>query len=126
MKKNKKENEEDVEATISSGNLYADFGFPYPEKEEAKADLAMLITKIIQSKNLTQQQASKLMGIDQPKVSKITRGLLAEFSIETLMNLLVALGYDVNIKVTLHKKKGTNPAIHFVSSSKTNKAYLRT
>jgi predicted XRE-type DNA-binding protein len=36
----------------------------------------MLITSIIKEKGLTQQQEAELMKIDQPKVSKIVRGLL--------------------------------------------------
>jgi predicted XRE-type DNA-binding protein len=115
-RKQQKNDTEEMEFTISSGNVYADFGFANPEKEEAKADLAMLIKNIIKSKNMTQQCAAELMGIDQPKVSKITRGLLTEFSIETLMNLLVMLGYDIKIEATPHKSKTSSPAIHFVPS----------
>lgn len=81
-----------IEYSISSGNVYADFGFSNPEEEKAKADLAMLITEIIKEKNLTQQQAANLMNIDQPKVSKIIRGLLSEFSIERLLKFVHALG----------------------------------
>ena len=114
-----------MEFTISSGNIYADFGFPNPEKEQAKADLAMLIVKIIKSRSMTQQEAAKCMGIDQPKVSKITRGLLSEFSLETLMNLLVALGYDIQIAAIPHKKKYSEPAIHFVTASITRPFYAR-
>ncbi len=39
----------------------------------------MLITEIIKGKELTQQQAAELMNIDQPKVSKIVRGLCRNF-----------------------------------------------
>ena len=111
-KKNQKNNIEDIEFTLGSGNVYADFGFPNPEEAKTKADLAMLITRTIRNRNLTQQQAAELMGIDQPKVSKIVRGLLSEFTIERLMKFVLCLGFDIEITPTLHKMKTMPPAMH--------------
>src|SRR5947209_1490413 len=82
-----------------------DFGFSNPEEAKTKADLAMLITKIIKEKDLTQQQAADLMNIDQPKVSKIVRGLLSEFSIERLLKFILALGFDIEITPKPHKTR---------------------
>jgi predicted XRE-type DNA-binding protein len=82
-KRNPKSNPENIEYSVSSGNVCADFGLSNPEEAKTKAERAMLITEIIKEKALTQQQAADLMNIDQPKVSKIIRGLLSEFSIET-------------------------------------------
>ena len=39
------------------------------------------------------------MGIDQPKVSKLLRGRLKEFSVERLMLFLNLLGYDIEVRV---------------------------
>ena len=39
------------------------------------------------------------MGIDQPKVSALLNGRLANFSSERLMRLLTGLGQDVEITV---------------------------
>ena len=39
------------------------------------------------------------MGVDQPKVSALLNGRLANFSSERLMRLLTALGQDVDIMV---------------------------
>jgi predicted XRE-type DNA-binding protein len=105
---------EEIEYEKSSGNIFKDFGFPNPEEAEAKAELAYLIRSVIKKKKLTQQQAAKLMDIDQPKVSKITRGILSEFTIEWLMNCLIALGFDIEIKAI--KSKSSNPSIHVASA----------
>ncbi len=43
--------------------------------------------------------AAARMGIDQPKVSAIVNGRLANFSSERLMRLLTALGRDIEITV---------------------------
>ncbi len=40
-----------------------------------------------------------MMGVDQPKVSALLNGRLANFSSERLMRLLTALGQDVDITV---------------------------
>lgn len=118
MEKRKQKNKtEEIEYTVSSGNVYADFGFPNPEEAQTKAELAMAITAIIKEKKLNQQQAAELIGIDQPKVSKITRGLLSEFTIERLMRFLLNLSYDIELKLKKHTKK-TAPVIHVVMEHK--------
>lgn len=114
-KRKPKNSPEEVEFTLGSGNVYADFGFSNPEEAKAKADLAMLITDIIKGKGVTQQQAAELMNIDQPKVSKIVRGLLSEFSIERLMKFVLALGFDLEIKPKLHTVKNTLPSLHIIN-----------
>jgi predicted XRE-type DNA-binding protein len=116
-KKNPKNKPEDIEYSVSSGNVYADFGFSNPEEAKTKADLAMLITEIIKERDLTQQQAADLMNIDQPKVSKIIRGLLSEFSIERLLKFVLALGFDIEITPKPHKTKSTSPSIHIIAES---------
>lgn len=116
-KKNPKNNSEDIEFTIGSGNVYADFGFSNPEEAKTKAELAMLITDIIKEKGLTQQQAAELMNIDQPKVSKIIRGLLSEFSIERLLKFILLLGFDIEIKPKLHTVKNTLPSMHIIGKT---------
>jgi len=85
--------------TVSSGNVFADLGFPNAEEMLAKAELAQKITSIIQRRRLTQAQASDLLGVDQPKVSALKRGRLSGFSLERLVRFLILLGRDVEIVV---------------------------
>ncbi len=89
-----------VKVTASSGNVFADLGFPEPEEELAKAQLAIYIDRAIAHRRLTQAKAAIVMGIDQPKVSALTNGRLANFSSERLMKLLTRLGQDVDIKIS--------------------------
>jgi predicted XRE-type DNA-binding protein len=113
-KRNPKNNPEEIEFSVGSGNVYADFGFSNPEEAKIKAELAMLISDIIKEKGLTQQQAAELMNIDQPKVSKIVRGLLSEFSIERLLKFVLTLGFDIEIKPKPHTVKNTFPSMHVI------------
>lgn len=86
-----------TDVTASSGNVFADLGFAEPEEELAKAELASHIRHIVKLRRLTQVAAAAAMGIDQPKVSALLNGRLANFSSERLMRLLTALGQDVDI-----------------------------
>src|SRR5258708_32856629 len=80
-----------------SGNVYADLGVANPQEARAKADLAHQIVDIIHERKLTQAQAGKVLGVDQPTVSALKRGRLTDFSVERLVGLLHLLGNDVAI-----------------------------
>jgi len=83
----------------SSGNVFADLGYLNAEEALAKARLAQRIAAVLEQKRLTQVQAAKLLGIDQPKVSKLRRGQLQEFSTERLFRFLTALDQAVEIVI---------------------------
>src|SRR5271170_6226426 len=88
-----------IAVTESSGNVFADMGLPAPEEELTKAQLASHIRHVVKRRRLTQVAAATIMGIDQPKVSALLNGRLANFSSERLMRLLTALGQDVDITI---------------------------
>lgn len=83
----------------SSGNVFADLDLPNPEEMLVKAELVRQIGKAISQQNLTQMEAAKLLGIDQPKVSALMRGQLTGFSLERLLRFMNMLGRDVEIVV---------------------------
>lgn len=82
-----------------SGNVFADLGFPDPEEALAKAGLAQAISETIERRGLTQEEAGRIMGLDQPKVSAIVRGRLSGFTQDRLTRCVLALGDDVEITV---------------------------
>ena len=88
-----------IPVSASSGNVFADMGLPEPEEELTKAQLASHIRQVIKRQRLTQVVAAARMGVDQPKVSALLNGRLANFSSERLMRILTALGQDVEITV---------------------------
>ena len=101
-----------IPVTRGSGNVFADLGLPNPEELLAKAELAYAISRAIKERGLTQRAAAMLMGIDQPKVSHITRGRLGDFSTERLMAFLTALGRDVEIVVRRAPKSRKRGRLH--------------
>jgi predicted XRE-type DNA-binding protein len=87
-----KKRKADIPVMASSGNVFADIGLHEPEEELTKAQLASHIRQVIKRQRLTQVAAAALMSIDQPKVSALLNGRLANFSSERLMRLLTTLG----------------------------------
>jgi predicted XRE-type DNA-binding protein len=84
---------------VGSGNVFADLGHPRPAEALAKAELARKIGALIEKRGLTQAAAAEVLQVDQPKVSALTRGRLAGFSLDRLVRFLVLLGSDVEIVV---------------------------
>jgi predicted XRE-type DNA-binding protein len=85
----------------SSGNVFADIGFTPAEAAEltAKSSLIIAIKDTIGQRKLTQQEAARLCGTDQPTLSKVFRGRMESVTIDRLANWLNALGRDVEIVV---------------------------
>lgn len=92
-----------VEVHRGSGNVFADLGLADAKKLKIKTGLVIEIRKAMRSRGLTQQQAAKLMGITQPKVSDMMRGDFTNLSERKLMDCLTRLGYDIEIKVRAAK-----------------------
>jgi predicted XRE-type DNA-binding protein len=92
--------------TRGSANVFRDLGLKKPEELLAKAKLAARIVQILEGRRLTQTQAAKALGIDQPKVSQLYRGRLDDFSLERLMRFLTALHQDVRIVVEDKPRRG--------------------
>ena len=88
----------------SSGNVFADLGLANPEREQLKAHLTLQIYRIIKERELTQAGAGTILGIKQPHVSLLMRNRSGNFSVERLMDFLVALGQDVEITVRPTRK----------------------
>jgi len=85
----------------SSGNVFADIGFTPSEAADltAKSTLILEIKDAIEQRKLTQQEAARLCGTDQPTLSKVLRGRMESVTIDRLASWLNALGRDVEIVV---------------------------
>ena len=87
------------EITYGTGNVFRDLDLPDPETLLLKAELVRQISKAIETLGLNQTEAAQRMGTDQPKVSNLLRGRTSGFSVERLLEFLLALGYEVVIQV---------------------------
>ena len=96
---------EELKFTKSSGNVFQDLGYRDAEEHLLKAKFAMVINRIITEKNLTQIETAKLLSIDQPKVSRLSRGQLSGFSIDKLITFLILLNQDIEVNIKPHSRK---------------------
>ena len=107
-----KHNDEKLQITKSSGNVFADLGLPQPEKYLAKAELARKINSIITKRGLRQVATAEILEIDQPKVSALSCGRLDDFSLERLIGFLDKLDRDVEIVVKKPHSRRTRKQGH--------------
>ena len=89
-----------IRMELSSGNVFADLGLPDAGELDTKARLAVEINRLIQDKRLTQATAAECLDIGQPKISALKNYKLDGFSVERLMSFLLALGQDVEIRIS--------------------------
>jgi predicted XRE-type DNA-binding protein len=80
-----------------SGNVFEDIGVIHSERVMARAQIMSKVADLIKIRNLTQKQASALLGLPQSKVSCLLNGKLSMFSLDHLFELLNALDSDVEI-----------------------------
>jgi len=106
----RRKDDETDEITRGSGNVFADLGYPDAEERQTKLRLAHALNRILQKRRLTQAAAATLLGINQPKVSALSRYRLEGFSVERLMTFLIALDRDVEI--VIKKKPRSRTAAH--------------
>lgn len=88
-----------IEIEKGSGNVYADMGVADAEEMMVKAQLASKIGEIIKGRKWSQQQAADVLGMTQPKLSKMLRGQFRGISEAKMLDCLARLGRDVQIVV---------------------------
>jgi predicted XRE-type DNA-binding protein len=79
--------------------VFADLGLPDPDEHELKARVVMLIAGIIEQQRLTETAAAARMGLSQPDLSRLLRGIFRGFSLERLLAFARALGTDIEIEL---------------------------
>lgn len=90
----------------SSGNVFRDLGFNHEEAENLKvrSDLMIELSKLIESRGLTQADAAKLLGVTQPRISDLTRGKIDRFSIDGLVEMLGHAGIRVSFTTARRRR----------------------
>ena len=83
----------------SSGNIFADIGFANNQEMLVKANLALKISEIITQRRLTQMEAALVLGMPQPKLSKLLRGQFHGVSETKMLECLNKLGRDIQIVI---------------------------
>jgi len=90
-----------VKPHVTKGSVFDDLGFDKAEAVNLKIRAALMnaIEEQLDKKGLTQAQASKLLGVTQPRISDLKRGKMHLFTIDMLVNMLSKLGKPVHLVI---------------------------
>ena len=105
----------DAESAIEEGstNVYADLGYADAAHLDRQSLPARDFASPRKARRLTQQGAAELLGIDQSKVSRITRGQFRGVSEAKLLELVTKLGHDVKIVVGPARRRAGKIELQF-------------
>lgn len=80
-------------------DLVRDLGTEDDEELRVKFDLARMVALEVEGRELSQTTVAEMTGLKQPDVSRITNGMVKDYSVWRLMRVLATLGKDVAIEV---------------------------
>ena len=66
---------------------------------KARSEVLMAIRKVVDGWDVTQAEAARKLGINQPRMNDLLRGKIDKFSLDALMNLAARAGLSVQVKV---------------------------
>lgn len=95
-----------VRVEWGSGSVFADLGLPDAGELQHKARLGVLIHQSIREQGLSQVQAARVLGVNQPKISALMNGKMDGFSLERLLTFLSALGHEVKLTISRRPPPG--------------------
>ncbi|ATS89986.1 XRE family transcriptional regulator [Xanthomonas citri pv. fuscans] len=69
------------------------------ENMKLRSALMMVLERHIRAQGWTQAEAASRLGVTQPRVSDLMRGKINLFALDSLVNMLVAAGLHVEMRV---------------------------
>lgn len=93
-------NENDTRIIESSGNVFVDLGFDPAEAEVMKlrAEVMIRTAQRLKEQGWTQAEAARRLGITQPRVSRLIKGKLEDFSLDMLLTLATRAGLHPELR----------------------------
>ena len=70
------------------------------ENMRLRASLMVAIERYVTRNSMSQEQAAKLLGVSQPRISNLMRGKISLFSLDMLVNMVAAAGLHVEMKIS--------------------------
>jgi predicted XRE-type DNA-binding protein len=83
------------------GNVFRDLGFDEAEARvlALRAELMLRLAQELKARGWTQAEAAKRLGVSQPRVSKLTKGVWEDFSLDMLLTLAGRAGLRAELRV---------------------------
>lgn len=88
-----------VDNTNQVKTIYEELEFPDAPAMLIKAQLVVKIAESVRQRGWSQQHAAKMLGLTQPKLSKMLRGQFRGISEIKMMDCLTKLGREVKILI---------------------------
>lgn len=91
----------DKRIITGSGNVFLDLGFDEAEAEvmALRAELMIRLAERLKTKGWTQAEAAKRLRVTQPRVSKLTKGVWRDFSLDMLLTLAARAGLHAELRL---------------------------
>ncbi len=70
------------------------------ENMRLRSTLMMALEKHIRAQGWTQAEAARRLGVTQPRISDLLRGKINLFGLDSLVNMVVAAGLQVEVRVS--------------------------
>jgi predicted XRE-type DNA-binding protein len=85
-----------------TGNVFQQLGFSPDESVALKmrAELHSSIVGVIKRREYSQTQLAEMFDTDQPRISNLMRGKIANFNLETLVTYAETLGMNPQMKTS--------------------------
>jgi len=87
-------NDDTIQITQGSGNVFLDLGFDPAEAEvmQLRAQVMIRTAQQLKAQGWTQAEAARHLGITQPRVSRLIKGKVEDFSLDMLLMLAARAG----------------------------------
>lgn len=92
-----------ITITEGSGNVFADLGFDLAEAEimKLRAEVMLRTAQRLKEQGWTQAEAAKQLGITQPRVSRLIKGKVEDFSLDMLLTLATRAGLHPELRLSV-------------------------
>lgn len=95
---------EEVEFYVGSGNVFADLGLPNAEELWLKSALAIEIRLAIKAQRLTRSQATAKLGASKEQLVALLDETHLDHSVSQLIGYLNCLGRDVTLSASVSER----------------------
>jgi predicted XRE-type DNA-binding protein len=95
--------ENDTRIIEGSGNVFVDLGFDPAEAEVMKlrAEVMIRTAQQLKAQGWTQAEAARQLGITQPRVSRLIKGRVEDFSLDMLLTLATRAGLHPELRLSV-------------------------
>ncbi|MDR1351575.1 MAG: helix-turn-helix domain-containing protein [Zoogloeaceae bacterium] len=91
----------DIKITESRGNVFVDLGFEPAEAEimKMRAEIMIRMAARLKAQGWTQAEAARRLGVSQPRICRLIKGKVEDFSLDMLLTLAARAGLRPELRI---------------------------